>query len=637
MIVATAGHVDHGKTLLVKMLTGMDTDRLEEEKRRGLSINVGFAYRKIDATKTLVFIDVPGHMRFINNMIAGINGIDVGMLVVAADDGPMPQTREHMDVLRLLGVTRFVLVISKIDRVDKARVNSVREAALALFPEPAEVPVFEVASLEGRGIGELDQFLQEKATSLKPKTSSGYFRLSVDRAFLMKGSGLVVTGTVASGSVQVGESLTLLPQNISVRIRSLQIQEQQQQQAFTGQRCALNISGDIEKDDIERGDWLVDAHASQATTRFDARLRLLKHTPLALKHMSPVKLYIGAKRIPARLALLGQKTISSGQACYAQLIVKRALHCCHGDRFLLRDDSENETLGGGIVLDPRALSSGRATKLRLALLEVMEQATAGQVVGSLLFELKQMLNLPHFCLSWNIRADEEAALLGLARFGDKVKVISIQDTQFVVASANWKQMIEWVHNELVSVAKGAAGVKPEKLKSNFNKRFAGIDAGLVLMHMQSAGSITVGLDRIALCKQQQDLSEEQLGLWTAMETYLRQCGLNVPVPADMAQAIGRDQKSILELAKLATKEKWLVKIVDNRLALAEQVIQFAELAQLLVNRQKSFSVAEFKNECGIGRNLAVDVLEYFDKIGFTLRKESGRVILNHDRVNTMLS
>ena len=287
----------------------MDTDRLEEEKRRGLSINLGFAYRKSDDNKTVAFVDVPGHIRFINNMIAGINGIDLGMLVVAADDGPMPQTREHMDVLKLLGVTKFALIISKIDRVDKSRVALVKEQALSLFPESSQVPVFEVDAPAEKGISALGLYLESEARQLPAKSTSGHFRLSIDRAFLMKGSGLIVTGTVASGTVQQGDTLILLPQNVSVRLRSLQAQEEEKSRAFSGQRCALNISGGVEKDDIERGDWLVAPEINHTTMRFDARISLLRHASFALKHMSPIKLYIGAKRISARLALLEQKTI----------------------------------------------------------------------------------------------------------------------------------------------------------------------------------------------------------------------------------------------------------------------------------------------------------------------------------------
>jgi selenocysteine-specific elongation factor len=569
-------------------------------------------------------------------MIAGINGIDIGMLVVAADDGPMPQTREHMDVLKLLGVSQFVLVISKIDRADGARVKTVRESALALFPETRDVPVFEVDSLAGDGISELDLYLAEEAKRKSSKIASGYFRLSIDRAFLIKGSGLVVTGTVAGGSVQVGETVTLLPQNIPIRIRSIQIQEQQSPKAEFGQRCALDISGDVEKDDIERGDWLVATQATQSTTRFDAKVSLLNHASFTLKHMSPVKLYIGAKRIPARLALLGQKSLASGQSCHAQMIVERGLHCCSHDRFLIRDDSENETLGGGLVLDPNAVVNKRSSPQRLLALMKMEQTTPGQVLESLLFERKQMVNLPQYSLSWNIRTDEEADVLGLDRFVKTVNTIDIQNMKYAVTAKYWDEILAWVHSELEAATQKNVEVQTDTLKSKFTRQFPGIDSGLVLTHMQNIGTISATKNRVVLSSQEKQLSAEQLSLWTAIENRMRESSPNIPARAELLQSLNVDQKAITELLKFAIKEKWLIAVAGNRLALTEQIRQFALVAESLVSQKKNFSVADFKNECGIGRNLAVEVLEYFDKIGFTMRKDAGRVILHHDRVNTLL-
>lgn len=643
MIVATAGHVDHGKTFLVKALTGMDTDRLEEEKRRGLSINLGFAYLKSVDNKTIAFVDVPGHTRFINNMIAGINGIDLGMLVVAADDGPMPQTREHMDVLKLLGVTRFILVISKVDRVDVAQVELVREKALTLFNKSADVPVFKVATPAEKGIPELASYLKNEANKQPAKSTSGHFRLSIDRAFLIKGSGLVVTGTIASGSVRVGDSLMLLPANVSVRVRALQVQEEERQQASSGQRCALNISGDIEKEEIERGDWLVESGISQTTSRFDARVSLLQNAPFALKHMSPIKLYIGAKRISARLALLEGKIMSPGQTNLVQLVLKRPLHCCHGDRLLLRDDSENETLGGGIVLDPGAPASKRSSPSRLLRLAAMEQATAQQVLETILFIQKQMVNLTQFCVSCNIREDEKTELLSLAAFKDDVKLIDLEDIQYAIASSQWQPINEWVKQELAawgnksSSGKKKCGLQRDKFQLKFKEQFPGIEPEPIFEYMQSAGILTIAKDHILPNVQRQELSEEHQQQWKEIKDYLMNCGLQVPALSDINKKLGYEKQSILTLCNIAAKFGWLIAIADNRFVATEHVRQFSKVAISLGGGKQCFSVAEFKRESHIGRNLAVEVLEYFDRIGFTLRKDSGRVVLHPDRINTILN
>ncbi len=624
MIVATAGHVDHGKTLLVKTLTGMDTDRLEEEKRRGLSINLGFAYRKTPAAGTLVFVDVPGHTRFINNMIAGINGIDIGMLVVAADDGLMPQTLEHLNVLRLLGVSRFVLVISKIDRVERKRIEEVKKSALNLLGDLPDPAVFEVNSLEQTGTDELVEHLETMAGSLHEKPSAGYFRMSVDRVFLIKGSGVVVTGTVISGSVQEGDSLKLVPQNVSIRVRSLQMQEQDQSKASTGQRCALNISGAIEKDDIERGDWLVAEELYATTSCFDAHVSLLADAPFALKHMSPVKLYIGAKRMPARLSLLEQKTLQAGQSTFARLLLDRPIHACHGDRFLLRDDSENETLGGGHVLEPFAQAAKRRNIAHLSKLAAMDNSDAAKALEALLFQQRQIVNIERFCLSRNIRKEKEQAFLKLDKYTAELVILEQNDERFAVAADQWQSIKQFVLAE--------AGNKREQILVGFSKKFAGIDLDFVLRVMHDAELISLSKDRINLPKKENLFSDQEQLLWNKIEGYLKSCDKQVPVVAEIAEKLGYKSTEILTLCKTASKQKLLFAVAANRYILAEQAKHFADKVMQLVEAKKEFSVADFKNSLGIGRNLAVEVLECFDKIGFTLRKGSGRVVLSQDKI-----
>ena len=383
MIIATAGHVDHGKTSLVRALTGMETDRLAEEKRRGLSINLGFAYRHSDKGTVLAFVDVPGHIRFINNMIAGISAIDLGMLVIAADDGPMPQTREHLDVLKLLGVKNYIVVITKIDRVEEDRLSEVREKAMALFAGEDPPVIFNANNIDGSGVDALADYLESMAASNTRNANSGYFRFPIDRVFTIKGSGLVVTGTVVSGVTSINDTLTLLPQGKMVRVRSMQAQEDDVSKTGPGQRCALNISGDIEKEDIERGDWLVGNENAPMTVRFDCQIRLLDNAPFQLKHMSPVKLYAGAGRSPARIALLAGNTLQPGENTKAQIMLLDPVHICAGDRFLLRDDSESETLGGGIVLDIHAPGRSRSSNYRIKFLEKIDKKNPFEVLQTL--------------------------------------------------------------------------------------------------------------------------------------------------------------------------------------------------------------------------------------------------------------
>ena len=305
MIIATAGHVDHGKTSLVKQLSGVDTDRLEEEKQRGLSIELGYAFLQADSSLNISFIDVPGHHRFINTMISGVCSVDLALVVVAANEGPMPQTIEHLEVLRLLGVDQYVIVITHIDKIDVSERSGVAEALLASIQTHipmASAPSFVVSNADGTGITELKQFLIKTAKNLQDKPERGYFRLSIDRVFHLQGSGLIVTGTSISGGVSVGDHLTLLPENKKVRVRSIHSQNAKTQYGRAGQRCALQLTG-IKKSDLKRGDWLNGGSGVLVSHRFNARLIVSESLPFTVKHLSQVKIYIGAKRQAAKLYL----------------------------------------------------------------------------------------------------------------------------------------------------------------------------------------------------------------------------------------------------------------------------------------------------------------------------------------------
>ncbi|MBT5135065.1 MAG: selenocysteine-specific translation elongation factor, partial [Halieaceae bacterium] len=340
MIVATAGHVDHGKTSLVKALTGVDTDTLAEEKTRGLSINLGYAYVPSDHQETLGFIDVPGHQRFINNMIAGVSGIDRALLVVAADDGPMPQTLEHLDVLALLGIGQLDLVITKVDRCEKARAEQVADQTQALVTQRlgTRADVFYVSSVTGDGIEALRQHLKKAVPRRHTGIDQQGFRLSIDRRFHVKGAGIVVTGTASAGQVALGETLTLLPQGAQVRVRDLRANDQVTDRAQTGQRVALCVTGKVQLEDIERGHCLMDPTLACPSQRVDAEVSILAHSPHGLKHLTPVKVYIGAQRLSARIALIDHagSTLQPGNKSLVQLIFDSSVSTFTGERFLIR-------------------------------------------------------------------------------------------------------------------------------------------------------------------------------------------------------------------------------------------------------------------------------------------------------------
>ncbi|MFC1665874.1 selenocysteine-specific translation elongation factor [Pseudomonadota bacterium] len=348
MIIATAGHIDHGKTALVKVLTGVDTDRLPEEKSRGLTIDIGFAYHSLKDGPVIGFVDVPGHERFVRNMLAGVGGIDFALLVIAADDGPMPQTLEHLAILDLLGVSQGAIALTKTDKVDAARVEQVRSASENVLAGTSlqDVPFYEVSAIENKGVDELREHLESVAREHQLRSSEGYFRLAVDRSFSVAGAGVVVTGTAFAGSVNTGDRLVLSPSGTQIRVRSIHAQNQDNNVGVAGQRLGINISGSgLNAESVHRGEWLLSKNIHRPTRRIDVRLRLLPGETKNFRHWSAVHVHLGAAEVTARIALLEDTVLSPGGNSLGQLVLDDEVGALYGDRFILRDHSAQRTIG----------------------------------------------------------------------------------------------------------------------------------------------------------------------------------------------------------------------------------------------------------------------------------------------------
>ena len=413
MIIGTAGHIDHGKTSLVKALTGIDADRLKEEKARGITIDLGFAYTPLPNGEILGFVDVPGHEKLIHNMLAGATGIDFVLLVIAADDGPMPQTREHLAILDLLGLNRGAVALTKIDRVAPERVAAAMGEIQSLLSGTglAHSPVFPLSAVSGQGVPELRAYLEKTASELALRPASGYFRLAVDRSFTLAGTGTVVTGTVFSGEVRIGDKLLVSPSGTEVRVRGIHAQNRPSESGRAGQRCALNLAGtQFEKDDVHRGDWLLEESIHAPIQRFDAHCQLLASEQKALKHWTPVHLHVGASDVSARVAVLEGEAIAPGGAALIQIVTDKPVCLLHGDRFILRDQSATRTLGGGRVLDPFPPARNRRTPARIAALRTMQETDPGIALMLALEESSAGVDLTRFSQSRNIRQEEAQAL-----------------------------------------------------------------------------------------------------------------------------------------------------------------------------------------------------------------------------------
>ncbi len=424
MIVGTAGHIDHGKTTLVGALTGVDTDRLPEEKQRGISIELGYAFLPLpaggagtnDTTQAAAgrigFIDVPGHERLVHTMLAGATGIDHALLLVAADDGPMPQTREHLAVLSLLGLKQGTVVITKADRADAARLAAVQAEVQALLQGSSlqQAPVQVVSATRGQGIDALRQRLFEAAAALPARGGAeAAFRLAVDRVFTLDGVGTVVTGTVHAGQVTVGDELQLVPGPRRARVRSLHAQNRAVQQAGAGQRCAVALAG-LAKDEVDRGQWLVAPAAALQTQRLDVRLTLWHDEARALRSGTPVHVHLGAADLLGSVAVLDGDSLAPGASARAQLVLQQATAAWWGDRVVLRDASASRTLAGGVVLDPFAPTRYRRTPQRLSELDALALPTLVARAEALLALAPQGVDLHRLALAAGRAAAAELPL-----------------------------------------------------------------------------------------------------------------------------------------------------------------------------------------------------------------------------------
>jgi selenocysteine-specific elongation factor len=646
MIVATAGHVDHGKTSLVKHLTGVDTDRLEEEKRRGLSITLGFAYRKLDDKTSIAFIDVPGHKSFINNMISGISGIDLGMLVIAADDGVMPQTLEHLQVLELLGVKNIVVVISKIDRVDRASIESVRGKVGELLPQSDVFEVSNTAEASRSGIKELQAFLDVQAKLLKPQCAEGLFRMSIDRAFTLKGSGLVVAGTVTSGEVRVGDTVRLESassrSSVNVRIRSVHTQNEQAEEGRAGQRCAFNIVGDFDKQSVKRGDYLSDIRCIESSFRFDARIQIAANINFAIKHMMPVKIYVGAKHVAAKLFLPKKELAAEGgsgrkllatESSLVQLVLQEALLLCHGDRFLIRDDSESINLGGGSVLMPQAQAWRKGQLQRLQYLAAMEHDNALPALHQLLLGDLQPIDFSAFVLGWNITEVQSEALLLDPEIQQCAVLMQLEVQRerhkYLIPIQRLEQVKLQICQCLAALHRErpmAAGVAIEELVGQLNKA-GDILFRAALSELLKEQAILINSGMLRMAGHRPTVSSQVQQRWLLVSNILRQGGFQVPLLSELEKASGLSVKDLSALIVPALKRGDLVQLSEKRYMLIETQREIEEELKMLASQCACFSVIDVKRQLRLGRNLTIEILEYLDSIRFTRRKDDGRELL----------
>ena len=619
MIIGTAGHIDHGKTALVKALTGVDADRLKEEKARGITLDLGYAYWPLANGEVLGFVDVPGHEGLVRNMLAGATGIDFALLVVAADDGPMPQTQEHLTILQLLGIRRGAVALTKIDAVAAARVPEAREEIRALLANGplAEVPTFPVSSVTGQGVADLRAHIEEAAKKGAQKPAEGYFRLAIDRVFTLNGVGLVVTGTAFSGRVRVGDRLVVSPAGLDARVRSLHVQDRKAESGRAGQRCALNLTGErLSKETLRRGDWLVEPAGYAPAQRLDVRLTL---TPAAktLTQWAAVHFHLGAGSQPARVVLLEGESLAPGGAMLAQIVLNRSEEARGLDCFVLRDPSARHTLGGGVVLDPYGPTRYRRSPARLAWLAALEHADHGEALGALLNHAGEA-DLPLFARARNLRPEEAPR----PRPSLPHRSVSTRGADYLVSEARWRHWGDTILAALSRYHEGhpdLLGVDTERLQRLAAPAAPRAVIEAVLEELRRQGKLARSGPWWHLPEHGIRLGQSEMQLWNALSCLLATRPFEPPRVRDMARGLHEDEGRVRLTLKHLARLGEVYEVAHDHFFTRQAVAQLAEEIEALATEKGAVEAAAFRDRIATGRKLAIRILEFFDRIGYTRR------------------
>jgi selenocysteine-specific elongation factor len=612
MIVGTAGHIDHGKTALVKALTGVDADRLKEEKARGITIDLGYAYSDLGDGRQLGFVDVPGHERFVHNMLAGVTGIDAALLVVSAAEGIKPQTVEHLQIVDLLGLDRGIVALTKSDLVNEdqmlERMAEIETLVSTTSLKGAEI--IPVSAMTGHGVDELKAKLLALGESRRGVT--GFARLAVDRCFVLPGAGVVVTGTVHAGEIKVDDHVLLTPSGLEARVRSLHAQNREATVGRAGERCALNLSGPrLSKDSVRRGDWVVSTELHAPTDRIDVRLKVLASEEQPLKHWSPAHVHLGSAHVMGRVALLEGDKLAAGAEGLAQIVLEEKIGALAGDRIVLRDPSATRTIAGASVIDPFGPARNRRTPRRLAEVSALA-ATDAEAMANVLRLETGFVERARFGLARNLRPAEVERLLAeaggvtLAAFG------LLADT---LAEAR-KDLVETLKS-FHETQPDAPGLPAERLRLAMKKRWpVEVFRALLDLEVQSK-TVVVDGPVMRLPGHSLKLGARDEELWKKIASVLEREKFKPPRVRDFADEYKVPEADVRRLMRRLAKLNRVIEVAPDQFFLRPVV---AEMIGIAHSFGRDFTAADFRDRLDNGRKVAILILEFFDRNGMTIRR-----------------
>ncbi|SHK12480.1 selenocysteine-specific translation elongation factor [Desulforamulus aeronauticus] len=632
IVIGTAGHVDHGKTLLIKTLTGMDTDRLKEEKERGISIELGFAELKLPSGKQAGIVDVPGHERFIKNMLAGVGGIDLVMLVIAADEGVMPQTREHVDIIQLLQVKKGIVVLTKVDLVDEDWLELVTEEVREYLQGTSlrGAPIIPVSSTTKQGIPELLKTIDQFVEDTEERVSIGKLRLPVDRVFSVTGFGTVVTGTLLSGRISLGDTVEITPQGLTSRIRSLQVHGKKVEQARAGQRTAVNLTG-VEVEEVHRGNVLVTPGSVDPSHRMDVRLLLLESAAKPLKNRARVRLYLGTDEILGRVRLLDREELGPGEEIYAQLELEEQAVAGKGDRFVIRSYSPMRTIGGGTVIDANAAKHKRYRPEVLEALATKEMGSPEELIAQFLAGKQGLFS------------DEDIATgIGLALGEVNVsvqKLVEDQQIKRIVSEkkdlfASWQVYEDWGKN-IQQLAKQyhleyplREGFPKEEMRS---RKFSFINSKsfqYLLQSLAAEGYIKLSDKTLAHPSVNEELPEVYQKTVNSLLAIVQQGGFQPPSWQEIIKSNKIKVTEAQEYLQYLLRTEKLVKLADEELFFAAE--HYREAKQMIIgylSQNRELSVAQTRDLLNTSRKYILPLLETLDRERVTRRVGDNRVLV----------